>query len=426
MRALENIEVLDLTRLAPGPYCTMVLGDLGARVLRVEEFGALTGRRAAQSQGAAVTSGGASGQPEDAGFVDPHSPYNALNRNKRSLALNLKLEGAREVFYKLAKRADVVVEEFRPGVTKRLGIDYDTLKKINPRIIYCAITGYGQTGPYRDYAGHDLNYLSMAGVLSIMGKPGEPPMIPANMLADYGASIQAVVGILAAVIAREKTGRGQFIDFSLTDGVLSVLAHMLSWSYATKQVPAQGEHVTTGSRPYYNVYETKDGKYISIGCMEPWLYGNLCRFLGREDLIPHQFTNDQTKQEEITRTFQEAFLTKTRDEWFDSVSKTEIPLAKVLRFDELADDPQVQARQMIVDLPHPAAGSVKQVGISIKLSDTPGDVAGVGPQLGEHSEEVLSELGYSHEQITSLAEAGAVKLAGGDVCTSMASRHAGA
>ncbi len=420
MRALENIEVLDLTRLAPGPYCTMMLGDLGARVLRVEEFGALTGRRAAQSQGAAVSTGGASGQPEDAGFVDPHSPYNALNRNKRSLGLNLKLEAAREVFYKLAKRADVVVEEFRPGVTKRLGIDYDTLKQLNPRIIYCAITGYGQTGPYRDFAGHDLNYLSMAGALSIMGRPGEPPMIPANMLADYGGAIQAVVGILAAVIAREKTGRGQFIDFSLTDGVLSLLAHMLSWSYATKHVPGQGEHVTTGSRPYYNVYQTKDGKYISIGCMEPWLYGNLCRFLGREDLIPHQFTNDETKQKEIAGAFQQAFLTKTRNEWFDSVSKTEIPLAKVLRFDELADDPQVRARDMIVELPHPIAGSIKQVGISIKLSDTPGQIAGVGPQVGEHTEEVLLSLGYSHDQITSLAQAGAVKLTGKDVCSATA------
>jgi alpha-methylacyl-CoA racemase len=420
MRALENIEVIDLTRLAPGPYCTMMLGDLGARVLRVEEFGALTGRRAAQSQGAAVTTSGASGQPEDAGFVDPHSPYNALNRNKRSLGLNLKLEAAREVLYKLAQRADVVVEEFRPGVTKRLGIDYDTLKQINPRIIYCAITGYGQNGPYRDFAGHDLNYISMAGALSIMGRPGEPPMIPANMLADYGASIQAVVGILAAVIAREKTGQGQFIDFSLTDGVLSLLAHMLSWSYATKQVPGQGEHVTTGSRPYYNVYQTKDGKYISIGCMEPWLYGNLCRFLGREDLIPHQFTKDEAKQKEIAQALQQTFLTKTRDEWFDSVSKTEIPLAKVLRFDELADDPQIRARQMIVELTDPTVGNIKQVGISIKLSDTPGQITARGPQVGEHSEQVLLELGYTRDQITSLAQANAVKLAGKDVCSSTA------
>lgn len=410
MTALEGIEVIDLTRLAPGPYCTMVLGDLGANVLRVEEFGSLTGRRAEQSQGAVVASGGASAMPQEVGFVHPNSPFNALNRNKRSIALNLKIGEAREIFHKLVKRADVVVEEFRPGVTKRLGIDYDTLIEINPLIIYCAITGYGQNSPYRDFVGHDVNYLAMAGALSIMGKKGEPPMIPGNILADYAGGLQAALGILAAVIARQKTHRGQFIDISLTDSVVSLLAHMLSWSYATGHVPEQGKHVTTGFYPFYNVYETKDSKHISIGCMEPWFYANLCRTLEREDFIPYQFTEDQKKRQEIFDAFRQILRTKTRDEWFDILSENEIPVGKVHSFDELALDPHIQARQMIVELNHLTMGKIKQVGISIKLSDTPGQIKGLGPELGGHTEEVLLELGYTKTEIKHLEQAGAVQL----------------
>lgn len=384
----------------------MVLADLGARVIRVEEFGPLSGRRAAQSQGAVVTAGGAAAMPEDAGFVDPHSPFNALNRNKRSIGLNLKHDGAREAFYELVKRADVVVEEFRPGVTSRLKIDYETLKEINPRIIYCAITGYGQTGPYKSFVGHDVNYLSLAGVLSILGKPGAPPPIPSNVIADYGGALLAVIGILAAVMAREKTGEGQFVDIALTDGVLSMMAHMLSWSYSTGKTPGQGDHITTGAFPFYNVYETKDGKYISLGCNEPWFYSNLCRALGREDLIPYQF--DEQKHPELFEALRQIFLTRTRDEWFDALPKNEISFGKVLNFDELAGDPHIQAREMIVEFEHPSAGWVKQVGNAIKLSGTPGHINGIGPNLGEHSEQVLLELGYTKDHIEALQEDGAV------------------
>lgn len=405
-QALEKIKVIDLTRLAPGPYCTMFLADLGAQVLRVEEFGALTGRRAEQAKGATVSTGGASAMPDDIGFVDPHSPFNALNRNKQSIGLNLKNDSAKEVFYKLVKEADVVVEEFRPGVSKRLGIDYDTLKEINPRIIYCAITGFGQESPYRDVVGHDVNYVSMAGALSIMGKKGEPPMIPANILADYAGSIQAAYGILAAIIAREQTGKGQFIDMALTDSVVSMIGHMLSWSFAKGRVPGLGDHVTCGAYPFYNVYEAKDGKFVSIGCMEPWFYAGLCRALGREDFIPYQFTEDQDKRKEIHDTFRDIFLTKTRDEWFDTLPKNEVCVGKVYSFDELAGDPHMKAREMIVEMPD----NIKQVGVSVKLSDTPGQIRTLGPKLGEHTEEVLLGLGYSEDQIKELEEAGAVYL----------------
>lgn len=408
--ALEGIEVVDLTRLAPGPYCTMFLGDLGARVTRVEEFGSLSGRRAGESHGAFVNRGGASGMPEEIGFVDPHSPYNALNRNKRSIALNLKMEAGREVFFRMVKKADVVVEEFRPGVTKRLGIDYDSIKELNPRIIYCAITGYGQYGPYRDFVGHDINFLSMSGALSIMGKKGEAPLIPANIIGDYGTGIQAVVGIMAAIIAREKTERGQFVDIALADSVISLLAHMLSWSYATGHVPEQGEHCTAGFYPFYNVYETKDGKYFSIGCNEPWFYANLCRILGHEELIPFQFTKDERKRAEIFETFRSIFLTKTRDEWFEFFPKTEIPVGKVHSFGEISADVQVQARQMIVEMTGPNGEQIKQAGIPIKLQDTPGSIRFLGPRMGQHTREVLLENGYNDGQINSLAATGVVML----------------
>ncbi len=400
-QALEGIRIIDLTRLAPGPYCTMLLADLGADVVWVEEFGPVTGRRAEQGKGVGAST-------KDIGFIALHSTYNALARNKRSIGLNLKTAEAKQVFYRMAQGADVVVEEFRPGVAKRLGIDYDTLKEINPRIIYCAITGYGQSGPYQDLPGHDVNYISMAGAISLMGNKGEPPMIPSNIIADYGGGVHAAFAILAAVVAREKTGRGQFVDSAMADGVISLLAHMLSWSYGTGKVPGQGEHASTGFYPFYNVFETKDGKFISLGCMEPWFYANLCRALGREDFIPYQFDIPDEKRQEIFSAFKKAFLTKTRDEWFELLAKNDVCVGKVYTLDELASDPQIQYRQMIVEITDPTVGKIKQPGIATKLSDTPGQIRRPVPRRGEHTVEVLQGLGYSAAEIESLREAGAI------------------
>jgi len=408
--ALEGIRVLDLSRLAPGPYCTMFLADHGADVLRIEEFTKLSGRRAEQSKGAAVVADGASGLPEHVGFVLPRSPFNALNRNKRSLALNLKAEEGREIFYKLAKKSDVVVEEFRPGVTRRLGIDYDTLRALNPGLVYCAITSYGQKSPYRDYIGHDINFASMGGALSIMGRQGEPPMIPSNILADYAGGLQAAFGILAAVVARSRTAEGQFVDIALVDSVTSLLAHMLSWSFATGIVPDRGSHVTTGLYPFYNVYETRDNKYISIGCMEPWLYANLCRALGLEELIPFQYVEDSKKRDEVFAAFRQVFLTRTRDDWFDYLIEKEVPVGKVYAFDELASDRHIREREMIVELPDSTAGKIQQVGIPVKLSETPGRIQSLAPGLGSHTKEVLLELGYTETQILALDRTGVVRL----------------
>jgi crotonobetainyl-CoA:carnitine CoA-transferase CaiB-like acyl-CoA transferase len=253
----------------------MILADLGAEVLKIEEPGAPTGRRAEQ----------AAGQPTQwrVAGIDRYSPFNALNRNKRSLGLNLKADIGREIFLRLADTADVVVEEFRPGVAKRLGIDYDTLRPRNPRLIYCAITGYGQDGPYRQQVGHDLNYIAMAGALGLMGPKDGPPVIPHNLLADFaGGGMHGAIGVLAALMARERTGRGQFVDIAMADGVLNLQAALLSNYFGTGRVPRRGETLLDGAAPFYNVYQTKDDKWLSIGAIEPWFYANLCKALGHE------------------------------------------------------------------------------------------------------------------------------------------------
>ncbi|MGO9607403.1 MAG: CaiB/BaiF CoA transferase family protein [Candidatus Binataceae bacterium] len=396
---LTGIKVLDLTKLAPGPFCTMILGDLGADIIKIEEPGAPTGRRAEQA-GKAGTQGPA------AAFSG--SPFNALNRNKKSIALNLKSPAGKEIFLRLAQRADVVVEEYRPGVAKRLGIDYETLSVRSPKIIYCAITGYGQDGPYRNLVGHDLNYIATAGVLSILGRSGQLPTIPHNLIADYaGGGMHGAIGILAALVARQQTGRGQFVDISMMDGALALMAQSFSSFFANGKLPVRGETSLDGLIPNYNVYETKDGKIITIGAIEPWFFANLCRALGRDDLIEHEFNS--AKRAEIHQFFTESFRTKTRDEWFELLSKTDICVGRMNTLDEVGNDPQVRARRMIVELDAPGGQKVKQVGISVKLSETPGSIRSLAPKLGEHTEEVLHGLGYSVEQIEKWREEGAIK-----------------
>ncbi|HYA35360.1 MAG TPA: CaiB/BaiF CoA-transferase family protein [Candidatus Binataceae bacterium] len=396
---LTGLKVLDLTKLAPGPFCTMILGDLGADIIKVEEPGAPTGRRAAQAGKAVVQS-----------VVGPFgsSPLNSLNRNKKSIALNLKSGPGKEVYLRLAQRADVIVEEYRPGVAKRLGIDYETLSKRNPGLIYCAITGYGQDGPYRDMVGHDLNYIATAGALSLFGRPGSPPTIPHNLLADYaGGGMHGAIGILAAIIARTHTGRGQYVDIAMLDGTMALLAYSFAAYYANGKLPRPGETTMDGAIPNYEAYRTADDKYITIGAIEPWFFANLCRALGCDEYIPYEF--DASKRAEIRERFTRELRMKTRDEWFEILSKTDICVGRMLTLDEVGNDPHILARKMIVELDTPSGEKVKQVGISYKLSDTPGSIRSLAPTMGQHTNEVLTDLGYAMEQIERWREEGAIK-----------------
>jgi crotonobetainyl-CoA:carnitine CoA-transferase CaiB-like acyl-CoA transferase len=332
--------------------------------------------------------------------------YNALNRNKRSIVLNLKAPEARAAFHELITSADVVVEGYRPGVVQRLGVDYQTLAAINPRIIGCSISGYGQDGPYRLLVGHDINYIATAGALGITGRADGPPAIPANLLADYaGGGMHAALAICIALIARERTGRGQNIDLSMTDGVLTLLASALSESYGTGVPVRRGAHRLTGGNPHYGVYECADGRYIAVGANEPWFFENLCRVLGGEQFAgDHAATGE--RREHLRAFFRDTFKTRTRDEWFAYLFDKDVCIAPVYDLDEVERDPQVQARGMIVDVQHPTFGTVKQVGLSLKLSETPGAIRTAAPSRGQHTDEILAGIGWSEERIASLRAAG--------------------
>jgi len=385
--ALEHLKILDLSRYAPGPYCSMILGDLGADVIKVEGVGLKPGLRAVGREK------GHSG-PVVREFAPPDSPYDPLNRNKRSIGLNLKTDEGRGIFYKLAEATDIVLEGFRPGVAERLGVDYAKLKEINPRIIYCAITGYGQDGPYRNMVGHDINYISHGGAVGIM----RTPSLPGNLIGDIASGgMQAAIGILAAVSARDRTGQGQFVDISMTDGVVSMLSLYLGGYLENRSFPEVMDKVSMGAMHFYNFYKTKDDKLISIACSEPPFFANLCKALGCEEFIP--FQADVEKADEIKAFFTRTFLTRTRDEWFEYLSNSDIAVSKVNGLDELADDPQLKHRNMVVEIDHPEKGKVAQAGISIKLSETPGSIRKFSPKPGEDTEKILSELGYTKEDI---------------------------
>src|SRR5215217_3996543 len=320
MLPLDHIRVLDLTRLAPGPHCTMILADLGADVIRIEEPG---GGRRAQMERARMSEAELAEQRRRAAF-------NAHNRNKRSVALDLKQHEAKEAFYDLARSTDVVVEGYRPGVAARLGVDYDTLAAMNPRLVYCSISGYGQDGPYRLVVGHDINYAAMAGALSMIGAADGPPAIPANLLGDYGGGgMHAAAAIMAALIARERSGRGQYIDIAMTEGVMTLAASAFSTTLATGTPILRGRHRLTGGVPQYQVYACKDGGYLAVGANEPWFFENLCRALGSDEFTAEDIAATGARQAQIFAFFREAFLQRTRDQWWEILKDKDVCVAPV-------------------------------------------------------------------------------------------------
>ncbi len=384
--ALDGTTVLDIGTLTPGKYCTFLLGDLGAEVIRIER--------------PALGNAPQSGHLSDEDLV--------LNRNKRSITLNLKTEEAKQVFHQLLAKADVILESYRPGVTKRMGIDYETIRKTDPRIIYCSISGYGQEGPYSQLPGFDLVFAAIGGLLSLIGGSHQPPPVPGLYLADTAAGMFSAIGILTALLARERTGRGQFVDISMLDGVVSWLSLGHGVQYPGARSDSKREDpMAAGQMPGYNIYGTGDARYLALGIGRQQSWESLCRALNRADLIDHQGATGE-KREEIVSFLEQTFLTRTRQEWLELLRPLDIEVGPVNDPEEAFSDAQVLHRQMVLELDHPVRGKTRQVGLPVKLSETPGAARGAAPLIGQDTQEILKELGYAESGIEELRRAQAI------------------
>lgn len=386
---LSGIRVLDLTLLYPGPLATMMLADMGADVVRLEH----------------------PSRPDLVHLVPPFvgnesAAYLSLNRSKRSLALDTGKEEGRKVFFDLVKTADLVVEQFRPGVLDRIGIGYEEAVRFNPRIIYLSITGFGQDGPYRRKPGHDINYMGLAGLLSQM-KKGKEMAVPGFQTADVaGGAYLSVMACMAGLWHREKTGKGQKIDVSMMDGILPLLTLQLA-QYWGSQAKEESINFLDGSFSCYGVYECADGKYVSLGALEPKFWAEFCAMANRPEWLPLQFPVG----EDISRVRGEVaalFRTKSRDEWLGLAEAHDVCLSPVNELEDLADDPQLLARQMIIETEHENGLKLKGVGIPIKFSESKPDDPEPAPAVGQHSVQVLKEAGYSQERIQELIGKGIV------------------
>jgi crotonobetainyl-CoA:carnitine CoA-transferase CaiB-like acyl-CoA transferase len=338
----------------------------------------------------------------------------ALNRGKRSIRVDLKREEGRELLVRLARDADVLLESFRPGVLERLGVGYDRLRSENPRLVYCAITGYGQDGPNRDRSGHDMNYLGLSGLLGLTGEPDGPPIQSAGQIADIGGgALMGVIGVLFALRERERSGQGQFVDCSMFDGALSWLALVAADALTNGSIPRRGQLQLAGGITCYRPYRCKDG-YVTLGALEPKFWNAWCQGVGREDLLNSAFDPPGS---DAHRAVSEIFLERTREGWRRFASEHDCCLEPVLDLDEVLESELVAAREMVVELAQPGVQqAVKLLGVPFKLSRTPGDpVRAPGPGLGEHTDTVLVEAGYSEQEIAALHESGAVAGPAGSV-----------
>jgi alpha-methylacyl-CoA racemase len=393
MTALSDIRVLDLSRLLPGGFCSLLLADFGADVVKVEDTGMGDYIRWSPPFYA-----GADDSAKSALFL-------ALNRGKRSIRLDLKRDAGQEVLLRLVREYDVLLESFRPGVMERLGVGYERLRAENPRLVYCAITGYGQDGPYTERSGHDMNYLGLNGLLGLSGDADGPPVQPAGQIADLGGgALMAAFGILAALHERERSGEGQLVDVSMYDGSLAWLALVAAQYLADGVAPARGAVPLAGGLICYRPYACRDG-WVTLGALEPKFWQEWCRGVGREELVEMQF---EPPGSDAHAEVERIFLERTREEWQAFASEHDCCLEPVLGLDEALDSELARARQMVLKLGQPGAeADVRLLGVPVKLSRTPGAPAGPGPALGEHTREVLSALGYPAERIDALLESGA-------------------
>ena len=370
---LEGIKILDLSTQVPGPYCSMLLADLGAEVIKIENI--------------------------DGGDQTRLLPYlfNGVNRNKKCISLNLKSPEAKEIFYKAAGKADVILEGFRPGVCKKLKIDYDTIKEINPEIIYCSITGYGQDGPYKEKSGHDINYLGYSGLLSLEQNLNEYYKLPSIPIADLSGSMFAAVSILAALIHRGKTGAGQYIDVSMTAGVFSWISTSISAGF---QGDRENESLYI---PHYGIFKAGDGKYITLGIVhEEHFWKNLCAVIDLGDLAGLDLFHRILKREEIRNHLINAFLTKKLDEWIAILSDADVPCGPVYTIEESCSDPQITHRNSVFEINHPAGEKMKLKSFPVIFSESTTRKDSAPPTPGMHTSEILHKLGYTEDDISQL------------------------
>ncbi|MDQ3810676.1 MAG: CoA transferase [Chloroflexota bacterium] len=380
MTALSGVRVLDLTRLLPGPFCTQLLADLGADVLKVEE-----------------PTGGDPARRADLLNDGTGALFRLVNRNKRSLTLNLKTSEGRGLLLRLVDRADVLVDSFRPGVLDRLGLAYSVLAARNPRLVHATLSGFGQTGPYRDRPGHDLNYVALAGLLAYNVDADGAPVMPSVQVADLGGALFAAVAILAALVARQSSGHGQFVDVSLYGSALAWLPTLVERLFATGRPPAAGEPPLAGGLPQYGIYRTADGAYVTLGAIEPRFLHAFLKAVGREDLA------DLAGREELRSELGRIFAARSRAEWVALLERVDTCFAPVNSLEEALRDPQATALGMLTEL---AGGQL--IGVPMAFSATPASMRRAPPSLGEHTTDVLGELGLAEHEVAALRARGVV------------------
>jgi crotonobetainyl-CoA:carnitine CoA-transferase CaiB-like acyl-CoA transferase len=383
MKPLQGIRIIDLSRLLPGPYCTRLLADMGAEVIKVEE-------------------------PGRGDYLRSFPPYRngisvafeMLNRGKKSITLNLETKLGQKILRKLVTKADVLLESFRHRTTKKLRCDFESIHKVNSRIVYCSLTGFGQTGPYKDMPGHDINFIALSGFLSLNGN--SEPVVPRLQVGDFAGGMLAAFAITTALFARQQTNQAQNVDASMLDALLSWLVIPLAL-----QMGGDYARMLTGNIPFYRLYRARDFKLLALGAIEPQFWEGLCKLIKRPDLLADQYSPDP-RRTEVVKAIQSAFATKTRDEWFRIMLKHNLPCTPVLTLEEVLKDPHARSREMILQKGHSRRTKTPHVGNPCKISGLGSVDLSPSPRLGEHSVELLKEIGFSDSRIQSFIAAGVI------------------
>ena len=388
---LQGLKVLDFTRLLPGPLCTMMMADMGAAVIKIE-------------------------RPESPDYIRYFPPsfgndsayYLSLNRSKKSLAVDYKTDEGMAIILKLVATVDVLIEQFRPGVMELLGLGYEQLKAINPKLVYVSITGYGQTGPYAQKAGHDLNYIGYSGLLAVIGQKGGKPTIPGGQVADVAAgSYMALNGCLAALYAAEKTSKGQHVDVAMMDCVMPIASLPIGQYFATGESVVRGDIYLSGKLANYNVYECADGKHMALGALEPKFWELFCDIVNQPEWKPKTLAQGE-ELEQLKMEVTALFKSKPQAEWIALGKEYDCCLSPILEIHELENDPQIAHRQMLVKVETEDGAGLNTVGIPIKFSGTPAALSNPAPALGKDNKTILEGLGYDASQIDELKAKGIV------------------